>query len=58
MSGRHARRCEVAKHAARVRLVVRLHTICPFVNVLVTYLTVTYSLDYKHPPPEFTLGGF
>lgn len=47
MSGRRARRCEVAKRAARVRLVVRLHTICPFVNVL-----VTYSLDYSIPPPE------
>ena len=45
MSGRRARRCEVAKRAARVRLVVRLHTICPFVNVL-----VTYSLDYSIPP--------
>ena len=45
MSGRRrARRCEVAKRAARVRLVVRLHTICPFVNVL-----VTYSLDYSIP---------
>ena len=50
MSGRRARRCEVAKRAARVRLVVRLHTICPFVNVL-----VTYSLDYSIPPPEFAL---
>ena len=50
MSGRRARRCEVAKRAARVRLVVRLHTICPFVNVL-----VTYSLDYSTPPPEFAL---
>ena len=50
MSGRRARRCEVAKRAARVRLVVRLHTICPFVNVL-----VTYSLDYSVPPPEFAL---
>lgn len=49
MSGRRARRCEVAKRAARVRLVVRLHTICPFVNVL-----VTYSLDYS-TPPEFAL---
>lgn len=47
MSGRRARRCEVAKRAARVRLVVRLHTICPFVNVL-----VTYSLDYSTPPPR------
>ena len=47
MSGRRARRCEVAKRAARVRLVVRLHTICPFVNVL-----VTYSLDYSIPPPK------
>ena len=47
MSGRRARRCEVAKRAARVRLVVRLHTICPFVNVL-----VTYSLDYSIPPPN------
>lgn len=47
MSGRRARRCEVAKRAARVRLVVRLHTICPFVNVL-----VTYSLDYSIPPPR------
>lgn len=44
MSGRRARRCEVAKRAARVRLVVRLHTICPFVNVL-----VTYSLNYSTP---------
>lgn len=49
MSGRRARRCEVAKRAARVRLVVRLHTICPFENVL-----VTYSLDYS-TPPEFAL---
>ena len=45
MSGRRARRCEVAKRAARVRLVVRLHTICPFVNVL-----VTYRLNYSTPP--------
>lgn len=45
MSGRRARRCEVAKRAARVRLVVRLHTICPFVNVL-----VTYRLNYSIPP--------
>lgn len=47
MSGRRARRCEVAKRAARVRLAVRLHTICPFMTVL-----VTYSLDYSIPPPN------
>ena len=47
MSGRRARRCEVAKRAARVRLVVRLHTICPFVNVL-----VTYRFNYSIPPPN------
>lgn len=47
MSGRRARHCEVAKRAARVRLVVRLHTICPFVNVL-----VTYSLAIASPPPK------
>ena len=45
-SGRRARRCEVAKRAARVRLVVRLHTICPFVNVL-----VTYKLNHSIPLP-------
>lgn len=51
MSGRRARHCEVSRRVARVRLVVRLRTVCPFVNVL-----VTYSFDYSiPPPPEFPL---